>query len=145
MSYLVLFGSIGQSYIIYAPTFGIILTILCILFGLIVLFANSLTIHVVITSKRLQSVPNMFLVSLSFADLVIALPLITFNLLPFVKNEIAAKIFYCVIMSLTFVSSLMSLLTLFEIAIDRYIAISMALKYKTIMTPSRAKKIIIIS
>ena len=57
----------------------------------------------------------------------------------------ASKVTYCVIMSLMYISSLMSLLTLFQIAIDRVVAISMALKYKTLITRSRAKMVIIVS
>ncbi|KAK7008722.1 Octopamine receptor beta-2R [Biomphalaria glabrata] len=103
------------------------------------IFGNVLVISSVLRFERLRGITNFFIVSLAFADLLVAILVMPFN----ASMEISGKWVFgrtmCDIFNANDVLfSTASILHLCCISIDRYIAILHPLQYETKMTQSRA-------
>ncbi|XP_030214794.1 adenosine A2a receptor a [Gadus morhua] len=104
---------------------------------------NVLVCWAVGLNSNLQSITNFFVVSLAVADIavgVLAIPFAIFISLGFCSNFYGCLFMACFVLVLT-QSSIFSLLA---IAIDRYIAITMPLRYNGLVTGQRARGIIAI-
>lgn len=103
------------------------------------IFGNVLVISSVLRYERLRGITNFFIVSLAFADLLVAILVMPFN----ASMEISGKWVFGRIMCDTFnandvLFSTSSILHLCCISMDRYIAILHPLQYETKMTRPRA-------
>ncbi|GFN90552.1 octopamine receptor [Plakobranchus ocellatus] len=103
------------------------------------IFGNVLVISAVLRFERLRGITNLFIVSLAFADLLVAILVMPFN----ASMEISGKWVFgrtmCDIFNANDVLfSTASILHLCCISMDRYIAIMHPLQYETKMTQSRA-------
>ncbi|XP_028899835.2 tachykinin-like peptides receptor 99D isoform X2 [Zeugodacus cucurbitae] len=98
-----------------------------ILFGGMVLVAtggNLIVVWVVMTTKRMRTVTNYFIVNLSIADAMVSSLNVTFNYIYMLDNDWPFGELYCKISQFIATLSISaSVFTLMAISIDRYVAI----------------------
>ena len=120
-------------------TFGIVL-------GLIICFTilgNGLVITAVARFPRLRSVTNMFIVSLAIADVTVAVLVMPFSLIYIVVKGWSFGWVFCYFwVSCDVMCCTASILHLCVISLDRYLAITQPLSYKTKMSRLRASLLI---
>ncbi|XP_011300779.1 octopamine receptor beta-2R-like isoform X1 [Fopius arisanus] len=98
-------------------------------------FGNLLVIVSVMRHRKLRIITNYFVVSLAFADMLVAMFAMTFNLSVQVTGRWLFGLFMCDVWnSLDVYFSTSSILHLMCISVDRYVAIVKPLKYRTYMT-----------
>lgn len=111
----------------------------CFTFGIMIGFGNIMTIIVVCKEDLLQTVPNKFILNLAVTDLLICIECI-FEMLTITGIE---QFVSCLMLSsLWQATSLMSLVSLLLIAVDRFVYISRPLHYHLIITTKRANVVI---
>ncbi|XP_037536542.1 adenosine A2a receptor a [Nematolebias whitei] len=118
----------------------IVLELLIALFSVL---GNVLVCWAVCLNSNLQSITNFFVVSLAVADIavgVLAIPFAIAISTGFCSNFFGCLFIACFVLVLT-QNSIFSLLA---IAIDRYIAIKMPLRYNSLLTSQRAQGVITI-
>nr|XP_033475098.1 adenosine A2a receptor a [Epinephelus lanceolatus] len=123
-----------------ASSFYIVLELLIALFSVL---GNVLVCWAVCLNTNLQSITNFFVVSLAIADIAVGVLAIPFAIVistGFCSNFYGCLFLACFVLVLT-QSSIFSLLA---IAIDRYIAIKLPLRYNSLVTGERARGIIAI-
>ncbi|XP_070820766.1 adenosine A2a receptor a [Chaetodon trifascialis] len=123
-----------------ALVFYIILELLIAAFSVL---GNVLVCWAVCLNSNLQSITNFFVVSLAVADIAVGVLAIPFSIVistGFCSNFYGCLFIACFVLVLT-QSSIFSLLA---IAIDRYIAIKIPLRYNSLVTGQRAQGIIAI-
>ncbi|KAI1900695.1 hypothetical protein AGOR_G00052550 [Albula goreensis] len=111
--------------------------------AVLAVLGNVLVCWAVCLNSNLQSITNFFVVSLAVADIavgVLAIPFAITISTGFCANFYGCLFIACFVLVLT-QSSIFSLLA---IAIDRYIAIKIPLRYNSLVTGQRAKGIIAI-
>lgn len=106
---------------------------------LMTIAGNLMVIFAVIFNKKLQTVSNLFIISLSLADLLLG----TVVMIPATLNEVFGRWvlarFFCVIWaSFDVMLCSASVLNVCLISLDRYIAIMSPLRYKMIVTFRKA-------
>ncbi|XP_036323655.1 tachykinin-like peptides receptor 99D [Rhagoletis pomonella] len=98
-----------------------------ILFGGMVIVAtggNLIVVWIVMTTKRMRTVTNYFIVNLSIADAMVSSLNVTFNYIYMLDNDWPFGELYCKISQFVATLSISaSVFTLMAIAIDRYVAI----------------------
>ncbi|XP_047446775.1 adenosine A2a receptor a [Mugil cephalus] len=123
-----------------ASVLYIILELLIAVFSVL---GNVLVCWAVCLNSNLQSITNFFVVSLAAADIAVGVLAIPFAIVistGFCSNFYGCLFIACFVLVLT-QSSIFSLLA---IAIDRYIAIKIPLRYNSLVTGQRARGIIAI-
>ncbi|XP_067458578.1 adenosine A2a receptor a [Thunnus thynnus] len=123
-----------------ASTLYIVLELLIAVFSVL---GNVLVCWAVCLNSNLQSITNFFVVSLAVADIAVGVLAIPFAIVistGFCSNFYGCLFIACFVLVLT-QSSIFSLLA---IAIDRYIAIKIPLRYNSLVTGRRARGIIAI-
>ncbi|XP_031158037.1 adenosine receptor A2a-like [Sander lucioperca] len=123
-----------------ASSFYIVLELLIAVFSVL---GNVLVCWAVALNSNLQSITNFFVVSLAVADIAVGVLAIPFAIVistGFCSNFYGCLFIACFVLVLT-QSSIFSLLA---IAIDRYIAIKIPLRYNSLVTGQRAQGIIAI-
>uniref|UniRef100_A0A667W9V9 Adenosine receptor A2 n=1 Tax=Myripristis murdjan TaxID=586833 RepID=A0A667W9V9_9TELE len=123
-----------------ATAFYILLELLIAVFSVL---GNVLVCWAVCLNSNLQSITNFFVVSLAVADIAVGVLAIPFAIVistGFCSNFYGCLFIACFVLVLT-QSSIFSLLA---IAIDRYIAIKLPLRYNSLVTGQRARGIIAI-
>ncbi|XP_068422429.1 adenosine A2a receptor a [Clinocottus analis] len=123
-----------------ATSFYIVLELLIAVFSVL---GNVLVCWAVCLNSNLQSITNFFVVSLAVADIAVGVLAIPFAIVistGFCSNFYGCLFIACFVLVLT-QSSIFSLLA---IAIDRYIAIKIPLRYTSLVTGQRAQSIIAI-
>ncbi|XP_054830566.1 gastrin/cholecystokinin type B receptor [Eublepharis macularius] len=122
-------------------------TVRLLLYSIIFLlgvFGNTLVIAVLVRNKRLRTVTNSFLLSLSLSDLLVALFCIPFTFIPnvmgtFIFGKVVCKaVAYFMGMSVS-----VSTFSLVAIAIERYNAICKPLQSRVWQTRSHAYRVIV--
>ncbi|XP_009579117.1 PREDICTED: histamine H1 receptor [Fulmarus glacialis] len=107
--------------------------------SLITIVMNILVLCAVKTEKKLQTVGNLYIVSLSIADLIVGtavMPLnIVYHLSPVWTLGLPACLFW---LSMDYVASTASIFSLFILCIDRYRSVQQPLKYLRYRTKMRA-------
>ncbi|XP_069111054.1 5-hydroxytryptamine receptor 6-like [Argopecten irradians] len=126
---------IGYAYSIESVFIGIILFLLVIL----TVTGNVIVLIAVFSNRKLRTVSNMFIVSLSLTDLFVG----TIVMIPAALNEIfgewlLAREFCSIWVSFDVMLTSASILNVCLISIDRYIAIMTPLRYRSLMTNRRA-------
>ena len=139
----------GNSYGFNAGSNGVPSTVIpadniaigCFLFFIITItiVGNSVVLIAVISTKKLRTVSNMFILSLSLTDLFVG----TIVMIPAALNEIFGEwichLAFCSIwVSFDVMLCSASVLNVCLISIDRYVSIMTPLRYKTIITHRRA-------
>ncbi|XP_070690525.1 adenosine A2a receptor a [Pempheris klunzingeri] len=125
------------------PIASVLYIILELLIAVFSVLGNVLVCWAVCLNSNLQSITNFFVVSLAVADIAVGVLAIPFAIVistGFCSNFYGCLFIACFVLVLT-QSSIFSLLA---IAIDRYIAIKIPLRYNSLVTGQRARGIIAI-
>ncbi|XP_070545331.1 QRFP-like peptide receptor [Ptychodera flava] len=133
----------------YFPVFGtdfvVTIVISYVLVFVLTMFGNIVVVIVMLKFRRMRTVTNIYLVSLAFSDLMIALFCMPFDTLYSVTTNWPFGEAMCKISRFVQTFSVStSVLTLTAIAADRYIAILYPLKARLIHTNQRAIIILLI-
>lgn len=114
-----------------------------LLIAVLAILGNVLVCWAVYLNSNLQNVTNYFMVSLAVADIAVGLLAIPFAIT--ISTGFCASFYGCLFIAcFVLVLTQSSIFSLLAIAIDRFIAIRMPLRYNALVTGSRAKGIIAI-
>ncbi|NXT61792.1 HRH1 protein, partial [Chaetops frenatus] len=112
--------------------------------SLITIVMNILVLCAVKTEKKLQTVGNLYIVSLSIADLIVGAAVMPLNIVyllsPVWPLGLAACLFW---LSMDYVASTASIFNLFILCMDRYRSVQQPLKYLKYRTKMRASLLIL--
>ena len=108
-----------------------------------ILAGNLLTILSVRKFRPLQTVMNMYIVSLAFADLIVGFPTIPTYIVFFLLKDVHSIKYICLLKYVFVLIGLpASILNLLVVTIDRFVAVRCPLQYVSMMTKRRAKILI---
>ncbi|XP_054467021.1 adenosine A2a receptor a [Anoplopoma fimbria] len=123
-----------------ASSFYIVLELLIAVFSVL---GNVLVCWAVCLNSNLQSITNFFVVSLAVADIAVGVLAIPFAIV--ISTGFCSNFYGCLFMAcFVLVLTQSSIFSLLAIAIDRYIAIKIPLRYTSLVTGQRAQGIIAI-
>ncbi|NWT89865.1 HRH1 protein, partial [Lanius ludovicianus] len=112
--------------------------------SLVTIVMNILVLCAVKTEKKLQTVGNLYIVSLSIADLIVGVAVMPLNIVyllsPVWPLGLAACLFW---LSMDYVASTASIFNLFILCMDRYRSVQQPLKYLKYRTKMRASLLIL--
>ncbi|NXO06657.1 HRH1 protein, partial [Oriolus oriolus] len=112
--------------------------------SLVTIVMNILVLCAVKTEKKLQTVGNLYIVSLSIADLIVGAAVMPLNIVyllsPVWPLGLAACLFW---LSMDYVASTASIFNLFILCMDRYRSVQQPLKYLKYRTKMRASLLIL--
>ena len=113
--------------------FGVLLPL-----SLFIILGNGLVIYGVSKYDYLrQQAVYSYVRSLAFSDCVVGISLVPIFYVSIFVTELKTNFFYCLtVCSVVFTSSTISMFHVLVIAIDRYLAIMMPLRYQGIITPN---------
>ncbi|XP_039564385.1 histamine H1 receptor [Passer montanus] len=112
--------------------------------SLVTIVMNILVLCAVRTEKKLQTVGNLYIVSLSIADLIVGAAVMPLNIVDLLSPEwplgLAACLFW---LSMDYVASTASIFNLFILCMDRYRSVQQPLRYLKYRTKMRASLLIL--
>lgn len=112
--------------------------------SLTTIIMNILVLYAVKLEKKLHTVGNLYIVSLSCADLVVGVAVMPLNVLYLLKNKWVLGRQACLFwLSMDYVASTASIFSLFILCIDRYRSVQQPLKYLKYRTKTRASIMIL--
>ena len=125
-------------------TSGTIVTIVALgLINIAVVLGNSLVIAAVITTRKLRTVTNIFIVSLACADLLLGFSVLPFSISVEVLDIWIWGTIWCNIwLAVDVWLCTASIISLCAISLDRYIAVTHPIRYPSIMSPFRGKVLV---
>ncbi|KAJ6650904.1 hypothetical protein lerEdw1_001977, partial [Lerista edwardsae] len=107
--------------------------------SLITVVMNILVLYAVKIEKKLHTVGNLYIVSLSCADLIVGAAVMPLNIVYLLKSERILDRNVCLFwLSMDYVASTASIFSLFILCIDRYRSVQQPLKYLRYRTKTRA-------
>ncbi|XP_025026351.1 histamine H1 receptor isoform X2 [Python bivittatus] len=114
--------------------------------SLMTVVMNILVLYAVKTEKKLQTVGNLYIVSLSCADVIVGAAVMPLNIVYLLKDKwILARKACLFWLSMDYVASTASIFSLFILCVDRYRSIQQPLKYLKYRTKTRASVMISIA
>ncbi|NXL48406.1 HRH1 protein, partial [Podilymbus podiceps] len=112
--------------------------------SLITIVMNILVLCAVKTEKKLQTVGNLYIVSLSIADLIVGAAVMPLNIVYLLSPVWTLGLPTCLFwLSMDYVASTASIFNLFILCIDRYRSVQQPLKYLKYRTKMRASLMIL--
>ncbi|XP_032996665.1 histamine H1 receptor [Lacerta agilis] len=121
------------------PVLGLVLGSI----SLITVVMNILVLYAVRTEKKLQTVGNLYIVSLSCADVIVGAAVMPLNIVYLLKDKWIWNRNACLFwLSMDYVASTASIFSLFILCIDRYRSVQQPLKYLKYRTKTRASVMI---
>ncbi|XP_024067751.1 histamine H1 receptor [Terrapene carolina triunguis] len=107
--------------------------------SLITVIMNILVLYAVKRERKLHTVGNLYIVSLSVADLIVGVAVMPLNIMYLLNHEWVLGRPACQFwLSMDYVASTASIFSLFILCIDRYRSVQQPLKYLKYRTKSRA-------
>ncbi|NXC20451.1 HRH1 protein, partial [Corythaeola cristata] len=107
--------------------------------SLVTIVMNILVLCAVKTEKKLQTVGNLYIVSLSIADLIVGAAVMPLNIVYLLNSVWTLGLPACLFwLSMDYVASTASIFSLFVLCIDRYRSVQQPLKYLEYRTKMRA-------
>ncbi|KAM7000002.1 histamine receptor H2a [Tautogolabrus adspersus] len=117
---------------------NVMLGVLLSLFILLTVSGNVLVCLAVCASRRLRCLTNCFIVSLAVTDLLLGLLVLPFSALLQLNSEWPLGPVFCnFYISMDVMLCTASILTLLAISVDRYLAVTMPLRYASLVLPWR--------
>ena len=105
---------------------------------LVTILGNLLVCFTIMSNKRLQSSTNYFIFSLSLSDLLLGLIVLPFSTLNTLTGQWPLGAVFCnVYISSDVMLCTISILQLFAISLDRYVAVTMPFRYLAMLTRKR--------
>ncbi|NXI06562.1 HRH1 protein, partial [Irena cyanogastra] len=105
---------------------------------------NILVLCAVKTEKKLQTVGNLYIVSLSIADLIVGAAVMPLSIVDLLSPEWPLGLEACLFwLSMDYVASTASIFNLFILCVDRYRSVQQPLKYLKYRTKMRASLLIL--
>ncbi|XP_051964664.1 adenosine receptor A2b-like [Xyrauchen texanus] len=121
--------------------FDVVYMILELLIALFSVLGNVLVCWAVGLNSNLRTITNFFVVSLAVADIAVGVLAIPFSIV--ISTGFCANFYGCLFIAcFVLVLTQSSIFSLLAIAIDRYIAIKIPLRYNSLVTGQRAKGVI---
>ncbi|NXY73757.1 HRH1 protein, partial [Glareola pratincola] len=112
--------------------------------SLITIVMNILVLCAVKTEKKLQTVGNLYIVSLSIADLIVGAAVMPLNIVYLLSGVWTLGLPACLFwLSMDYVASTASIFNLFILCIDRYRSVQQPLQYLKYRTKMRASLMIL--
>lgn len=112
--------------------------------SLITVVMNILVLCAVKTEKKLQTVGNLYIVSLSIADLIVGAAVMPLNIVYLLNRVWTLGLTACLFwLSMDYVASTASIFSLFILCLDRYRSVQQPLKYLQYRTKMRASLVIL--
>lgn len=124
-----------------APTTATVVKIVALgMIELAVVLGNSLVVAAVVTTRKLRTVTNIFIVSLACADLLLGFAVLPFSIsIEVVDNWLWGDIWCSMWLAIDVWLCTASILSLCAISFDRYIAVTHPIRYPSIMSPYRGR------
>ena len=141
-------GKLTESHEFRPEVHQVIIT--CSLIGamiILTLVGNILVMTAFCLCKELRTITNYFLISLSLADLLTALlsmPIFMISRISEDKWFPGGAVFFGVWRSLDIICGTASIWNLCLVSVDRFLAVSSPLRHLVILTPGRAKTVIVL-
>ncbi|KAH7642684.1 putative g-protein coupled receptor no9 [Dermatophagoides farinae] len=121
----------------------IISVIILVLINIMVIFGNILVILSVFASSKLRTVTNFFIVSLAVADFLVGIAVLPYSLtFEILDTWIFGEVWCQGWLVIDVWMCTASILNLCAISVDRYLAVTRPVRYRSLMTAKRAKFII---
>ncbi|XP_027857671.1 histamine H1 receptor [Xiphophorus couchianus] len=128
-------------YPLHTPT--ILLGVLLGLLSLLTIIMNLLVLYAVKKEKTLHTVGNLYIVSLSVADLIVGTTVMPLNLMYLLEDEWSLGRAVCQFwLIMDYVASTASIFSLFILCLDRYRSVRQPLKYLKYRTRGKASLMI---
>nr|UYI00194.1 octopamine receptor 1-like protein [Neoseiulus barkeri] len=119
--------------------------VVLVVINFVVIFGNVLIIAAVLASNKLRTVTNYFVISLAVADLLVGLTVMPYSITLEVFRAWPFGGYFCKIwLAVDVWLCTSSILNLCAISIDRYLAITRPMKYRTLMSSKRARLLIVL-
>jgi len=126
----------------YTQPYRLLLGLALVLLSTITAVGNGMVLHAIRTEKRLQTVSNMFIMSLAIADLIVGIIVMPISSFDFIADSGQGWKFgrgVCLTyLSIDYTASTASIFNLFILSLDRYWSITSPLRYLRRRTKRRA-------
>ncbi|XP_043933985.1 histamine H1 receptor-like [Protopterus annectens] len=137
-------SSSSTGHICQEPPCSILLGLVLGVLSFLTIAMNILVLYAVKTERTLHTVGNLYIVSLSVADLIVGAIVMPLNIVYWLDSKWRLGIVVCQFwLSMDYVASTASIFSLFILCLDRYRSVSQPLKYLRYRTHARATYMIL--